>query len=354
VIEFWTLAIAAVTALACALSGSFLVLKREALVSEGLAHAVLPGIVIAYALTGDRTSPLLLVGAAATGLVMILLVQAIRRTGVVDSSASLGVVFPALFSVGVLLTSMDLAGEYFHADCIIEGNLALAPLDRLELWGRDLGPRAFWSVSAALLLVIGFVLLLFKELKLLTFDAELAASLGFRPDRVHLAWLAVVSFTIVASFEAAGSILVVALMIAPAAAAVLWVNDVRHVLGLAAVFALASAFAGHHLGLSMDIAPAGPMATSAGALFLASLALAPRGILIKDRARRRGLAQLEVDLVAARLEPGQPRECESIRGELGWSQRRFGAAVARAASGAALVHDAVAGTLHLSAGQAEG
>ncbi len=348
-IEFWTLAIAAVTALACALSGSFLVLKREALVSEGLAHAVLPGIVIAFALTGDRTSPLLLVGAAAMGLVMILAVQAIRRTGVVDPTASLGVVFPALFSVGVLLTSLELAGTHFHADCIIEGNLALAPLDRLELGGRDLGPRAFWSVSAALLLVGGFVLLLFKELKLLTFDSELAASLGFRPGRVHVAWLAVVSFTVVASFEAAGSILVVALMIAPAAAAVLWVNDVRHVLCLAAVLALVSAFGGHQLGLTMDIAPAGPMATSAGALFLASLALAPRGILMKGRTRRRVLARLEVDLVAARLQPGLPRDCESVRGELGWTPRRFEAAVARAAQGAALLHDAGEGTLQLTA-----
>ncbi len=347
-IEFWTLAIAAVTALACALSGSFLVLKREALVSEGLAHAVLPGIVIAYALIGDRTSPLLLVGAAAMGLVMVLVVQAIRRTGMVDSTASLGVVFPALFSVGVLLTSMDLAGTYFHADCIIEGNLALAPLDRLELGGRDLGPRAFWSVSAALLLVLGFVLLLFKELKLLTFDPELAASLGFRPNRVHMAWLAVVSFTVVASFEAAGSILVVALMIAPPAAAVLWVDDVRHVLGLAGVFALASAFAGHELGMALDIAPAGPMATSAGVLFLASLALAPRGILMKGRAHREVLARLEIDLVAARLRPGSARDQESVRGELGWPPHRFEAVVARGVSGSALVHDAVAGTLLLA------
>jgi manganese/zinc/iron transport system permease protein len=349
VIEFWTLAIAAVTALACALSGTFLVLKREALVSEGLAHAVLPGIVIAYALIGDRTSPLLLVGAAAMGLVMILAVQAVRRTGVVDATASLGVVFPALFSVGVLLTSMDLAGTYFHADCIIEGNLALAPLDRLEVGGRDLGPRAFWSVSVALLLVTGFVALLFKELKLLTFDPELAASLGFRPNRVHLAWLAVVSFTVVASFEAAGSILVVALMIAPPAAAVLWVDDVRHILGLAGVLGLVSAFAGHELGMAMDIAPAGPMATSAGALFLGSLALAPRGILMKGRAHRHLLARMEVDLVAARLRPGAPRDLESVRGELGWSPRRFDAVVARAVSGAGLVHDAAAGTLHLAA-----
>ena len=79
-IEFWTLAIAAVTALACALSGSFLVLKREALVSEGLAHAVLPGIVIAYALLGDRTSPLLLVGAAAVLLDLSLGSTTVRQT----------------------------------------------------------------------------------------------------------------------------------------------------------------------------------------------------------------------------------------------------------------------------------
>ena len=352
-IEFWTLAIAAVTALACALSGSFLVLKREALVSEGLAHAVLPGIVIAYALLGDRTSPLLLVGAAAMGLVMILMVQAIRRTGVVDSTASLGVVFPALFSIGVLLTSLNLAGTHFHADCIIEGNLALAPLDRFVVGGHDLGPRAFWSVSTALLLVCGFVLALFKELKILTFDPELAVSLGFRPGRVHVAWLAVVSFTVVASFEAAGSILVVALMIAPPAAAVLWVDDVRHVLGLAGVFGLVSAFAGHEIGLALDIAPAGPMATSAGGLFLASLALAPRGVIVKGRAYRRSVAQMEEDLIAARLQPGLPRPCEAVRSELGWGLRRFEAVVARAESSAGLVRDVGARTLHLSAGRGE-
>lgn len=344
-IEVWTLAIAAVTALTCALSGSFLVLKREALLSEGLAHAVLPGIVIAYALLRDRTSPLLLVGAAAMGLVMVLAVQAIRRTGVVDPTASLGVVFPALFSLGVLLTSVELSGAHFHADCIIEGNLALAPLDRLEVGGRDLGPRAFWSVSLALALVLGFVLVMFKELKLLSFDPELAASLGFRPSRLHVAWLAVVSLAVVASFEAAGSILVVALMIAPPAAAILWVDDVRRVLALSAALALVSALAGYALGMRLDVAPAGPMATAAGACFLASLLLAPRGVLARGRARRQALARLEGDLVAARLDGGTPRDREAVRAELGWSAQRFEVALARAVAGSGVAVDAGNGSL---------
>ena len=160
-IEAWTLAIAAVTAVACALSGSFLVLKREALVSEGLAHAVLPGIVVAFVITRDRTSPLLIVGAAAMGLLMVLLVQLVRRTRVVDDTASLGVVFPALFSIGILLASAELANTHFHADCIIDGNLALAPLDRRVRGGVDVGPKAFWAVTSVLLLVVGFLALLF-------------------------------------------------------------------------------------------------------------------------------------------------------------------------------------------------
>lgn len=349
-IELWTLAIAAVAALACALSGSFLVLKREALVAEGLAHAVLPGIVVAYALLRDRTSPLLLVGAAAMGLVMVLAVQAIRRTGVVDPTASLGVVFPALFSLGVLLTSVDLAGTHFHADCIIDGNLALAPLDRLEVAGRDLGPRAFWTVSSALLAVLGFVLLLFKELKLTAFDAELAGSLGLRPGRLHLAWLAVVSLTIVASFEAAGSILVVALMIAPPAAAVLWVDDVRLVLIVSGLLALGSAVAGHAVAMALDVAPSGPMAASAGAAFLATLALAPRGPVRLGRSRRRSLASMEGELVAARLLPSGSREPESVRAELGWRRPRFDAAVARAVAGGEVQVDVASGDLSLRAG----
>ncbi|MEM9380876.1 MAG: metal ABC transporter permease [Planctomycetota bacterium] len=347
-IEGWTLAIAAVTAVACALSGSFLVLKREALVSEGLAHAVLPGIVIAFVVTRDRTSPLLIVGAAAMGLLMILLVQLIRRTKVVDDTASLGVVFPALFSLGILLASAELGNTHFHAECIIDGDLALAPLDRVELGGVDVGPKAFWAVTSVLVLLVGFLALLFKEMALLSFDEELASSLGLRPALLHVGWLALVSLTTVAAFEAAGSILVVALMIAPATAAVLWTDDVRRLLALACGFGLVSACAGYAIAFGLDVAPNGPMATSAGALFLVSFVVAPGGLLARRRRVAVARRAMESDLVLARLAGARSRSRDEVASELGWSQRRLDAALERAvARGAVRVED---GRLRASGG----
>lgn len=345
-IEFWTLLIAVVTAAACALTGTFLVLKREALVAEGLAHAVLPGIVIAFVLTESRTSPLLIVGAAAMGLAMVLLVQAIRRTGIVDRDASLGVVFPALFSVGVLLANAELSGVHFHADCIIDGNLSLSVLDRVNAFGRDLGPKSLWTMSLALLAVTAFLAIFYKEMTLVTFDPGLASTLGFRPGLMNAAWLALVSFVTVAAFETAGSILVVALMIAPPAAASLWTKNLSLLLAVAVLFAIVASVSGFYTAFALDIAPAGPMATLAGAVFLASFIFAPRQGLLSSRLRRRSQSrELEASLLAARAESSGPAHPEALRSELDWSTARFDRALEQALDQGRIHRDG-AGALH--------
>lgn len=330
-IELWTIAIAVMCALTCALAGSFLVLKRESLVSEGLAHAVLPGIVLAFVVTRDRTSPLLIVGAAGMGLAMVLLVKLIRRTGIVDRDASLGVVFPALFSFGVLLANAELSQTHFHADCIIDGNLSLAVLDRFEPFGHDLGPRSFWALSVVFSLVTAFLAVFFKELKLMTFDAGLARSLGLRPHLLHVAWLFLVSIATVTAFETAGSILVVALMIAPPAAASLWTHDLRSFLVLAALFGAIAAVFGFYTALGLDVAPAGPIATLAGVVFVLSFAFAPRGgaltLAIKRHRRRR---DMDVDLLLARFKNDRVRGAGDVHTELEWPKGRWRRAVERA------------------------
>ncbi len=348
-IILWTILIAALTAVTCSLCGLFLVLKREALVSEGLAHAVLPGIVIAFVILHDRSSPLLIVSAAAMGLVMILVVQLIRRTGVVDSDASLGVVFPALFSVGILLANAELSNTHFHADCIIDGNLALASLDRLVIGGHDVGPKPFWAMLGMLGLVGAFLGFFFKEMKLMTFDAGLAETLGFRPQLLHIAWLALVSMTTVTAFETAGSVLVVALMIAPPAAAYLWTNDLRVMVALAAVFALISAVLGFYLGYAMDLAPNGPMATAAGAVFLVSLAAAPRhGLLARSLSHDRAERALEGAMLEARLSVGTPRPAPEVAAELGWAPKRFERVLAETVEARPITWDPSAGLVTLN------
>ena len=312
-VELWTLAISVATAVACSLCGVLLLLNREALISEGLSHAVLPGIILAFVWTRDRSSPLLLVAAGAAGLVMVLLVHALERTKLVRDDASLGVVFPALFSVGVLAASTKLGNTHFHAHCIIDGDIALAALKRWTVGDYDLGPRPFYVVAGVLVALLAFLTLFFKELKLMVFDPLLAAGCGFRPGWLHICWLALVSVTVVTTFETAGSILVVALMITPPAAAHLLCDGLGRTFVVSGLLGAVSAVGGFYVALPMAIAPAGPMAAVAGLVFLAALLGAPkRGLIAAALRRRAQRTRLHVHLVLTQL----GRAPSARRGEL--------------------------------------
>ncbi|MEO1525764.1 MAG: metal ABC transporter permease [Planctomycetota bacterium] len=211
----WTIAIAVVTAIACSLCGALLVVRREAFVSEGLSHAVLPGIVVSFVIFRDRSSFELIVAAAASGLLMVWLVHLICRSGRVDQDAALGIVFSGLFSVGVVLSNIRLRDVHFHASCIIDGNLALAGLRSFKVGDLYLGPTAFVSMSVILVCLVAFLCVFFNSLKLTAFDESLAELVGLRPRILRLIWLSLVSVTTVAAFETAGTVLVVALMVMP-------------------------------------------------------------------------------------------------------------------------------------------
>lgn len=339
-IIFWTLAIAAVTAVACALCGVFLVVKREALVAEGLSHAVLPGIVVAFVLLRDRSSPLLIGGAALMGLLMVLAVQALRRTKLVEGDASLGIVFAAMFSGGIILSKLELRNTHFHAHCIIDGNLALAPLDTLTIGGVNLGPQAFVAMLGVLAMLCTFIGVFYKEFQLMLFDETLARGFGFRPALMHVAWLGLVSITTVAAFETAGSILVVALMITPPAAAYLLTKRLSVLIALSCTMGLLSAVGGFGLGMLLDVSPTGPMSAVAGGIFLAALLFAPgRGLLARWRRRSQQQSALYQHLLLARLaDEEQPLSFDQAAESFRWSRRQFDSIVSQATKSQWVLH----------------
>ena len=284
--------VAVVVAASCALPGVFLVLRRMALMSDAISHTVLLGIVLAFFVTGDVASPLLLVAAAATGVATVFLVEALRRTRLVAADASIGLVFPALFSVAVILISRYAGNVHLDTDAVLLGEVAFAPFRRLELGGRDLGPRTLWVMGSVLLLNAAFVVAFYKELKLSTFDAGLAAALGFSPAVLHYGFMTLVSITAVGAFDAVGSVLVVALMIAPPAAAYLLTDSLPRMILLSVAIAVVAALGGFWAAWLADASIAGAMATGAGVCFLAAFLLAPqRGVVAG--ARRRARQKLE-------------------------------------------------------------
>lgn len=278
--------IAIVVAVACALPGVFLVLRGMAMMSDAISHTVLLGIVLAFFIAGDMESPLLILGAALMGVVTVALVEMIYNTGLVKQDAAIGLVFPALFSLAVILISRYARGVHLDVDAVLLGELAFAPFDRVEIFGVSL-PQNLVIMSGILLINIAFIALFYKELKLSTFDAGLAAALGFAPATVHYGLMTIVSITAVGAFDAVGTILVVALMITPAAAAYLLTDKLSHMLVYSALLGGLSAFLGYWLARQIDSNIAGSIATMTGVIFVVVLLFAPERGLVAVAWRRR-------------------------------------------------------------------
>jgi manganese/zinc/iron transport system permease protein len=336
--------IAVVVAVACALPGVFLVLRRMAMVSDAISHSVLLGIVLAFFVVQSLNSPLLLVAAALTGLLTVFLVEALKNTGLVREDAAIGLVFPALFSAGVILIARFADSVHLDTDVVLLGELAFAPFDRLVVAGWDLGPKSLVVMSAILVLNAGLIALFYKELKLATFDSGLALALGFSPALLHYGLMSVVSVTVVGAFDAVGAILVVALMIAPPATAYLLTDRLAVMLGLSALIGAAAALSGYWLARWLDASIAGSMATMTGVLFGVAFLLAPgRGLVAVARRRERQRWRFAETMLAIHLlnHEGRPDAAVESRVEhldesLRWAPR-FAARVVRGAERRGLV-----------------
>jgi manganese/zinc/iron transport system permease protein len=327
--------IAAIVAVACALPGVFLVLRRMAMMSDAISHTVLLGIVLAFFATGSLHSPLLILGAATIGVVTVALVEVLNSSRLVKQDAAIGLVFPALFSIAVILISRFARGVHLDVDAVLLGELAFAPFDRISVLGLDL-PLALVVMSGVLVLNVLFLIFFYKELKLATFDPQLAATLGFSPVLLHYALMSLVSITAVGAFDAVGSVLVVALMVTPAAAAYMLTDDLRKMIALSALIGVVSAIGGYWLARGLNANIAGSMATVTGGVFVLVMICAPqRGLVALFRRRSRQALEFAQTMLAVHLlqHEGRPEaqtesQVDHLVQEIRW-QPAFAAKVVR-------------------------
>lgn len=312
--------IAAVVAAACALPGVFLVLRKMAMMSDAISHAILPGIVIGFFLTNDLSSPWLILAAAATGVLTVMLVELLMATKLVKEDAAIGLVFPVLFSIGVILIAQYAGDVHLDTDAVLLGELAFAPFDRFVAFGFDLGPRSLLVMGGVGLINALFITLFYKELKVATFDAGLAAALGFAPVAIHYGLMTLVSVTAVAAFDAVGSILVVALIIGPPASAYLLTDRLGRMIVLSVALGVAAAVAGFWVAYVLDASIAGAMAMMVGVEFGVVYLVAPRhGMLSRLRRRVRQKWSFAEKMLAIHLlhhEDGPEEEVENRLGHL--------------------------------------
>jgi manganese/zinc/iron transport system permease protein len=251
----------------CGLLGSFLVLRRDSLLGDALSHAVLPGIIAGFALTGARAGLPMLLGALAAALLAVVAISLVRRVARLESGAATGAVFTSFFALGLMLMEATGARSVdLDLDCVLFGQLESVVWLEAQGFGSLLDPaalaalpRQLFLLAAVALVLAGLVALLWRPLHLLCFDPDYAAAIGLPARGLELALNLMVAAAAVAAFEAVGSILVVAMLVCPAAAIRLLTDSYRaQVLGGAAL--------GAALG-ALGYALAGPLPAAFGQAF---------------------------------------------------------------------------------------
>lgn len=262
--------IAALTAAGCAIPGSFLVLRRMSMTADSITHTILLGIVLAFFVTNDLSSPFLIIGAALTGPVTVWLTELIVKTRLLSEDSATGIVFPLLFSIAVILITRYAGSAHLDTDSVLLGELAFAPFDRMIVFGTDIGAKGVYLSGGLLLLNILLTVLFFKELKIVSFDPVIAAVMGFSPTLINYGLMTMASLTAVGAFEAVGSVLVTAFMTAPPAAAYLLTHDLKKLLIISCSIGGASGILGYNTAMLLDVSIAGCMAVWTGIFFLAA------------------------------------------------------------------------------------
>jgi len=289
--DTWIVVTGAVTAVACALPGCFLVLRKMSMMGDAISHAVVPGIAVGFLLSGSRTSAALFAGAVVSGIVTAVFTQWVTRFGRVDRGAAMGIVFTTLFAIGLILIVR--AADHVDLDpgCVLYGAMELAPLDTTKILGIDV-PRAVLSIGGVLLVNLLVICALFKELRISAFDSSLSDTLGFSSNLLHYLLMTLVAVTTVAAFEAVGSIIVIAMLIVPPATALLLTQRLVPMLVIASVVGILAAILGHLSAITVptwfgfdSTSTSGMMATATGLLFALAWLFAPHGGLVTRRLR---------------------------------------------------------------------
>ncbi|MGB0766698.1 MAG: iron chelate uptake ABC transporter family permease subunit [Phycisphaeraceae bacterium] len=306
---------------ACGLLGCFVVLRRMALIGDALSHAVLPGVVLTFILTNSVEPLPLLVGATLSGLVTTALISLVTRTSRTKEDSSIGIVFTAMFAVGIILYNMMESATHFDMQCFLFG-------DPLAINRSDM-----WMMAVICPAVIATVVVMYHRLKLISFDPVLAAAMGVSVALTHYLLMGLLSVTIVAGLKTTGVILVVAMVITPASAAYQLTNRFGAMLLLSAVFGAAAA------GLGMSVAfafgsPTGPaIVIVAAALFALSVLFSPGHGWVFERLRKLKLSRhvAEEDVLKAlyRLGPQPQQQPEALGAEIGLPVRLIQQAIQR-------------------------
>lgn len=243
------------------------------MIGDAISHAVLPGIVIAYFITQNRTGIPVLMGAAASGLIVTWFIQFFNRKVQLQMDASIGISYTFLFALGIILISYFGNNIDLDQECVLYGEIAYVPLDQVIISGNMLGPRQFWILLFNLVIVLASVFIAYRRLVLTSFDEGFATSAGVSVLVWQYYLMGGVSLTTVVSFESVGAILVIAFLVGPAATAYLLSERFERMLLIAVGAGISASILGYYLAVITNASIAGAIATVIGIQFMLAFAV---------------------------------------------------------------------------------
>lgn len=268
---FWTILTASLCSIMCAVLGVWLVLQKLSLVGDAISHSVLPGIVLIFIFFGTYAPLPMIIGASIAGIITILLMKGFQKLAKTREDASMGAAFTMLFALGVILITRYASQIDLDPSCVLYGLIEFVSLNTTPVFGIEI-PQALLTIAPALLIVLLFLALFNKELLIMAFDPELSKTLGTRPNFIYYLLMSMVALATVASFEAVGSILVIAMLIGPAATAQLLTHQLKPMFIISGILAILSSITGYGLAVLWNTSIAGMMAVSIGTFYVLTVA----------------------------------------------------------------------------------
>lgn len=317
-LDLFPMLAATLAAIGCGLLGNFLVLRRLSMMGDAISHSVLPGLVVAFLIASTRNPLVMFLGASIAGVATVVLVELVKKFGRVEPGAAMGVVFSILFALGVLLIEKAAVRHVdLDADCVLHGQLETlvwygAPDSLAGLLHRstiDAVPRQVVTLVVMVILAFVFVGMFFKELRISAFDPSMATAQGFSATLMHYLLMVFIAAATVASFEAVGSILVIAMLVCPASTARLLTDRLSTQLLWSVAISVACGVGGYLAATAVPAAfgkdavnAAGAMAMVAGGLLGAAIIMSPRhGVITRMIRQRKLAARVAIDDLLAAL-----------------------------------------------------
>jgi manganese/zinc/iron transport system permease protein len=239
------------------------------MLADAFSHAVLPGIVLGYLISGTRNQPEMLVGASLAALACGATIQFLRNKAGLRNDLAIGTSFTFYFALGVILITRYAGQVDLDQDCVLYGELAYAPLEPLYVAGVSLGPRSAW-ILGGLFALTAIILRIFETRWIATsFDPDFAGTIGIKTHLWHTFFMALVALTTTLTFESVGAVLIIALLVGPPATALLLANQLKRVFVLSLIIGVVDVCAGYALALATSGNLVGAIGIVTGIVYLA-------------------------------------------------------------------------------------